>query len=247
LLLAAGALGLALSGCAEKVEPVVVLRPPIEWDDVATVPVGDVADGFVNLAPEGTDGLFPSSIAVVRLTAAESGDEGRSLVLDMHPPNDFLPWNSLFDSLRYVRDAFPLNSHDLSGDPPVPARLVQAAGELRAGLCLVYGCTDLSQVESRTRGLLYDTRNGKALAAIEAAVSVPAPEAVPHPPDQVEDDLRHCDARYLTDRRFEALVYECVRDLQMHNRPVPPRPEEGWTPQGPLSPRTWPPPVAAKP
>ena len=106
----------------------------------------------------------------------------------------------------------------------------------------MYGAGDLSESSSRVRGLIYDTRSGRALAAIEACVSVEDPEAVTHPPELVKDDLRYCDPRFLVDRRFERLVFDCLRDLKNRDRPVPPRRQEGWTPEGPVWPRAWPPP-----
>ncbi len=240
LLLPLAALSVAPAGCHEKTEEIVVLRTPVGWQAVSTVPVADVADGFVSLAPQGTDGLFPASVAVARLsmpdvsasTVSTEPSEQHAL-LDTHPPNDLLPWNSLFDSLRYVHDAFPLNIHDLSGDAPDPSRLVHAAARLRAGVCLVYGAGDPSESSSLVRGVIYDTRDGRALAAIQASVSVEDPESLPQPPDQVEDDHRHCDPRYLADRRFEQLVFDCLRSLKSRDRPVAPQRQEGWTPELP--------------
>lgn len=240
----------AVAGCQQKTEEIVVLRPAIAWEDIAPVPVQDVADGFVNLALEGTDGLFPASVAIARVTLEPGGVEdaadspsgsGRLLVLDVDPTNDLLPWNSLFDSLRYVHDAFPLHGHDLSGEDPLPAQLAAAAAQLRAGLCLVYSAGDLSESDSRIRGVIYDTQSGQPLAAVEASVSVPEPEAVPHPPELVKHDMRYCDPRFLADRRFEQLVFDCLRDLKSRDRRVPAQREEGWTPEGPVRPRIWPP------
>ena len=256
LLLGTLLVSLAVAGCQQKTEEIVVLRPAIAWEDIAPVPVQGVADGFVNLAPEGTDGLFPASVAIARVALEPGGVEdasdspsgsGRLLILDVDPTNDLLPWNSLFDSLRYVHDAFPLHGHDLSGEDPLPAQLAAAAAQLRAGLCLVYSAGDLSESDSRVRGVIYDTQSGQPLAAVEASVSVPEPEAVPHPPDLVKDDMRYCDPRFLAGRRFEQLVFDCLRNLKSRDRPVPAQREEGWTPEGPVWPRTWPPGVIGAP
>ena len=115
---------LAVAGCQQKTEEIVVLRPAIAWEDIASASVQDVANGFVNLAPEGTAGLFPASVAIARVTLEAGGLEdasdslsaaARLLVLNVDPANDLLPWNSLFDSLPYVHDAFPLHGHDDAG------------------------------------------------------------------------------------------------------------------------------------
>ena len=230
-----------LAGCEKQSEPVVQLRPLIEWQQVSTASVGEVAEGYTHLSAAGTDGLFPASMAVARVTVQESGDGAGEAVLDMHPPNDMLPWNSLFDDLPYVSDAFPLSERDLSGDAPAPERLLSAASNLSAGLCLVYGCSDPTLTESRVRGVIFDTHAGTPLAAIQAEASVVDPDAVPHPPELVEDDRSYVDPRVLADERFRHLVYECIRDLKRRDRAVAPQKPDGWTPDGPIFPRTWPP------
>ncbi len=249
------ALVLVLAGCQKKTDPVVTLRPTVAWEHLSPQPIRAAADGFVNLAPDGTDGVFPASIAVARVTAAavpaanapaDQASGGGALAMDMAPANDFLPWTALFDSLQYIPDAFPMHGHDLSGEEPTAARLVQAAKQLRAGLCLVYSEGDVSAFESLVRGVVYDTRTGRALATIETQIAVPNPESVPHPPEQVDDDVRHCDPRFLADRRFEQLVFDCIRDLKSRDRPAPPQPQEGWLPEGPVKPRNWPPVIGTR-
>ncbi|MHC4063203.1 MAG: hypothetical protein ACYSUI_01695 [Planctomycetota bacterium] len=232
-----------MSGCERPTCEVRVLRPEIHWSDITTTSIDLAEAGFVNLATEGTDGAFPTSLAVARVTvdAVPDGGNGRTLVMAMTPPNDFLPWNALFDNLRYVSEVFPLHTHDLGEDAPAAGPIVSAAGELTAGMCLLYAESDLSENESEVSGVLYRTGKGTPLAAIRARAAVPDPEALPHPPEHVEDDLRHCDPRVLAEQRFERLVLECVRDLHAHDRLVVSQPPAGWTPQPPLMPRHWPP------
>ncbi len=235
-------LAVCMAGCQQNKEPVVLLRPSLEWHEVGAEGLPAEESGIVNLSPAGTDGVFPASIAVVRLTVVDGVlDGGRMTVLDMEPANDMLPWNSLFDNLRYVADAFPLNDRDLNGANPAPAQLCRAAHDLSANLCLVYAASDPSVWQSRIRGVIYDTRTQTALAAIQANADGSDPEFVEHPAELADDDMSHCDARVLASRRFEQLVYDCVRDLQRADRVVAPSLEEGWTPDGPVLPRAWPP------
>ena len=238
-----------MGACRKPAEPVTVLRPQIHWSDIAVAPIYGVEEGFVNLASAGTDGAFPVSLAVARVTVApgSEGSQRRKLVMDMAPPNDFLPWNALFDDLRYVSEVFPLHRHDLGEEEPGAERLVAAAGELTAGICLIYGRGDVSENEAEVRGVLYLTATGAPLAAIRVRSVVSDPEKLPHPPEHVRDDLRHCDPRVLADRRFERLVLDCVRDLYSRDRPVVSEPPPGWTPEPPVEPRTWPPRPFGKP
>lgn len=241
--LAMTAIALAVAGCQEKEEEIRVLRPLVQWDDVSAVTFTPLDDGYVNLVPAGTDGSFPASLAVARVAVDEQTLQAtpRQLTLATRPKNDFLAWNRLFDNLRYLSEAFPLDKHDLGEDPPTPTRLVAAARDLRAGLCLVYGRGDLSESESRVRGVLYDTRTGLALAGIDARASVPDPETLTRPPEDVSSDDSYCDPRVLADRRFERLVLECVRELWSNDRPAAPEAPQEWRPEGPLRPRIWPP------
>ena len=68
----------ALVGCGKTTPEVRVLRPQIHWSDIATTSVDEMRrmeEGFVNLASEGTDGAFPTSLAVARITVA-AGEDG---------------------------------------------------------------------------------------------------------------------------------------------------------------------------
>lgn len=239
-----------LAGCSKPQDQVVrTMRPQVHWEDLAAEPVDDVDDTFANLATEGTDGLFPTSIAVARITVDEENldEQHPHVLMQMTPPNDFLSWNALFDNLRYVSESFPLHSHDLGEDAPSAARIVSAAAELTAGLCLVYGRSEASETESEVRGVLYQAQTGKPLAAIHARVAVPAPDQINRPPEQVRGDDRHRDPRFLADLRFQRLVLDCIRDLRRGDRPVVVEPPEGWRPDQPTEPRVWPPPPFGTP
>lgn len=242
LLAGAITIGTVLAGCAQEGERVIVLRPSVAWTDLGTSSSVTASEGFEILVPQGTEGLFPASMAIVRMSVADAAqDPARRVVLDMEPPNDFLPWNSAFDSLRYVSDAFPLHSLDMSGDRPTAARLCSAATDLSARICLVYGGMDDSATQSRVRGVIFDARTGTALARIQSLGTAPEPcEAIPSP-EQVEDDLSHCDPRVLADRAFSRLVFECIKELKRLDRTAPVQPQEGWKPDGPILPRRWPP------
>lgn len=239
-----------VAGCSEPEGQVVqTMRPQVHWEHVATVPVEGVDDTFANLVPDGTDGVFPTSIAVARVAVGgqNSEDAAGRVMMDMSPSNDFLSWNGLLDNLRYVSEVFPLRVHDLGEEPPSAARIVSAADELNAGLCLVYGRGDVSETEAEVRGVLYQASTGKALAAVHARVLAPVPDEIERPPEQVSGDNRHCDARVLAEARFERLVLECVRDLRRGDRAVIIEPPAGWTPDEPLDPRSWPPPPFGRP
>ncbi len=242
-ILIAAVLGLSACGCQEKEPEVVFLRPMVHWEDVAGGSINDVKDGFVNLAPSGTDGTFPASVAIARVTVLgdASPQPARRMKLAMAPANDFLVWNRLFDNLRFISEAFPLNERDLGESPPSIERIVWAARALDASLVLVYGQSDPSQNESLVRGVLYRTNDATPLAAIDARAEVFDPEELTRPPEDLKDDDSYCDPRVLADRRFERLVLDCILDLRLRDRPVPPKAPEGWIPDGPVEPRTWPP------
>ena len=91
------------AGCSRSGDKVVrILHPQIHWDSVSTVPVGQLEDAFTNLVPDGTDGLFPASIAVARITVNgdDLDDDQPRVVMNMRPANDFLSWNRLIPIRR---------------------------------------------------------------------------------------------------------------------------------------------------
>ncbi|MCP4250160.1 MAG: hypothetical protein GY778_24215 [bacterium] len=237
-----------MTGC-EKSEPEVrVLRPQLPWSAVATGAVGDVGEvegTYRTLVPQGTQGAFPASLAVARLVTESQA--GGPVMLDMAPANDFLPWTALTQNLRYIAETFPLEAHDLGEEPPLPENIVAAASALRAELCLVYGRGDVSEIETELRGVLYLSTTGTPLAVIHARATVLDPEVLAHPPENVEDDLRHCDPRVLAAEKFRQLVLSSIRDLRAGDRPVIPQPDDAWTPAQPFEPRIWPPPPLGHP
>jgi hypothetical protein len=231
-------------GCARKDEaPVILLEPSVQWSDLTSQPVGEVRDGYRILTPGGTDGLTPTAIAVAKISLIEEMDPeaGGRIRLEMGPTHEYLPWNRLFDNLRYVSEAFPLSEHDLTEEPASAARLVSASSELSAGLCLIYGRGVTSPTEAEVRGVLYNTGNGQPLAVIHAGASVPHAEYVEHPPEHAKGDERSADPRVLATLKFEGFVLECLRELRRNDRAAPSEVPEQWRPDGPVEPRYWPP------
>ena len=247
LLISVVMIAVLTAGCAEQNqdEPVRILQPPMHWSDLVTTTAAAVTqadNGYINLVPQGTQGVFPASVAIARLVVDPQSSPGqREIIMNMKPANDFLSWNRLFDNLPYISEVFPLNPRDLAEQPARPQRILEAARELTADLCLIYGISDLSATETEIRGVLYWTKTDQPLATIHARAWALDPEVVPRPPELAKGDQRHCDPRVLTVKRFEDLALKAVLDLHGHDHSLPPQTPEGWIPDQPLEPRIWPP------
>ena len=168
----------------------------------------------------------------MRVGVDETDTSGNRLRLALDPPHDVLPWNSVFDSLRAVSEAFPLAEMDLQEQVPTVERILDASAELGADLLLIYSVpTHISETTAEVKGVLFDVRGHRMLATIHASAEVLDPEWVEPPPLHVEGDDSHINPLVLSERGFEQCMIECLLDLMAHdramNRPVP----EGWIPE----------------
>ncbi|MCH7701667.1 MAG: hypothetical protein IID37_08265 [Planctomycetes bacterium] len=222
---------LCMSACAPKEQEPIQIGPVIGWQELSTGAVTPAMNGH-RLVLQGTEGLFPASISLCRVGVDETDTSGNRLRLRLDPPHDVLPWNSVFDSLRAVSEAFPLAEMDLQEQVPTVERILDASAELGADLLLIYSVpTHISETTAEVKGVLFDVRGHRMLATIHASAEVLDPEWVEPPPLHVEGDDSHINPLVLSERGFEQCMIECLLDLMAHdramNRPVP----EGWIPE----------------
>lgn len=241
--LATGGLGavVLITACAEKHVAVWTPSPQVAWKDITAESIQSLDNEYRILVPEPTKGLFPSSIAVMRVSARPTGTHttaGRLFLL-RDPPNEFLQWNSAFDDQMAVSEVFPLAQRDLAGADATPEHLMAVNRALHAGIGLVYSFNARSENESEMIGLLYSTAEGTPIAAFHAqASSIVVPE---EEHDERSVDLWKTDSDPLVRAKFQQIVYDCLRHLIMHDVPAEVASPDGWTPVGPIMPVEWPP------
>jgi hypothetical protein len=246
--LLAGAVGAAtvLAGCVQPERATDSLFekrwPQVSWSQISGTQVEGVRNAYMMMAPGGSVGLFPCSLAVARVTwPADLGSNGSGFVVPaMNPPNEFIDLMELFDDVWEVSEAFPVTQPGQMPRYVEPADLVARARRVGASLCLVYGPSDNDESDTEIRGALYDTRDGALIAAIHARARVDLTAVVPPPRGRHENDLRHIDSRVLAHERFSQLLSDCVADLIDHDRSLgrqPPPP--GWTPAPAVEPLPW--------
>jgi len=220
---------LGVSACAPKEQAPIQIGPVIGWQELSTQAVTPTANGH-RLVLQGTEGLFPASISLCRVGVDETDMSGNRLRLALEPPHDVLPWNSVFDSLRVVSEAFPLAEMDLQEQAPTVERILGAAQELGAGLLLIYSVpTHISETAAEVKGVLFDVRGSRVLATIHASAEVLDPELVEPPPLHVEGDDSHTNPLVLAERSFEQGMIACLLDLMAHDRAMNRAIPEGWT------------------
>lgn len=234
---------LLVQGCAEKKVEVAPWSPPppVTWSDLSARSIPPLANGHRILVPQPTQGLFPGAVAVTRVAVVDEGGAGspRKLRLLRDPRNEFLQWNSAFDDQLAVSEVFPIAQRNLGGADPEPTPIVAAERALNARIGLVYAMNELTPTETEMFGVFYDTATVRALAAVHARA-----EAPPLPPDADEDDpvdLWTYDSKALVRARFERVVYDCLRELIVHDEAAPIEAPTGWTPVLPARSATWPP------
>lgn len=213
-------------------------KPRVQWDQIVTHSVPSVPDNYLILTSEPTRGLFPAAIAVTRV-ALEAPDDGISqprprLIRD--PRNEFLMWNSTFDTQMAISEVFSIDERDLGGNEANPLQIIAANSALGAGIALIYAVNELSETECEMLGALYDTMLAEPIATIEVTAQSPL---LPKPDG--DTDLHETDATALARSKFEGVVRECVRELIRTDQPAKIETPRGWTPAGSLAPAEWPP------
>ncbi|MCH7526760.1 MAG: hypothetical protein IID39_04930 [Planctomycetes bacterium] len=241
-----GACGLvvALTGCAHtEKEPTFQQRwPSVGWSLVSKTDFLGLHNDYVLLTSTGTVGLFPCSLAVARITKPVETGSNRAAVVElaMTPANEMIDWMKLFDDCWLISNTFPVTYPDLEAPEVETEQLVERARLVGAGLCLIYGVSEDDSSETEIYGALYDTRDGKLIAAAHAQVRLDGSTDTEAPPGRHENDLRHIDPRVIVQERFRRLVADCVSGLISDDYPLAQRPPPGgWTHEQPVEPVMW--------
>lgn len=216
-------------------------QPLVRWDRLSTQPIQPLRNGYRILVRQPTFGLFPASMVVTRL-AVENTDEvfeGTRPYLLVDPRNELLQWNRAFDDLMAISEVFPISERDLGGGRADLGQILAAFRALHARLGLIYAVNELSETESETIGVLYDTELLEPVASFHAqAVSATPPE---ENGDGEPADHWEIDSRALVRKKFERLVHACIRELISHDERGTGDGRAGWMTTAPILPVEWPP------
>lgn len=215
--LAAGCVAIfAVVGCAHTATETRVEVTPklLRWSGLAQTPVAGVFNNYAHVVPPSTVDVFPCSLAVVRVAAADNptGSAAPPVVLAMSPPNEFIDWVELFDDTWLISEVFLITYPRYSERAVWPNELIEQAREAGAGLCLIYRETVYGASAAEIRGVFYDVRRGTLVATVHAHATAPPSDQVEPapPPDRVEGDRRHIDPRFVAHDSFRELVRACV-------------------------------------
>jgi hypothetical protein len=223
--------------------------PAVEWSDLAPGQTLRIENGVQLVAEEKTTGVFPTSIAVARLTGVPRiADEPAAFDLHMKPEVDFLAWNSVFDDFRSISEVFPLNVMALDGADVTLHSLLTTANDLEAGLLLVYTEVHTNPMDIELRGAFYQIPDGQVLALIQSNTDLAYLAAHEADDDDDDDDCETsrderelCDPRVNSIRQFESAARACLLNLMAADEPGDVVPPEGWIPDRPFEPIEWPP------
>ncbi len=214
----------------------------LDWDVLAGGQPVTVSQDYRLIVSERTQGMFPSSLAVARLSADEDPTATEAaVVLDMEPEVDFLSWNSVFDDFRSISEVFPMNIMAMDGAEVTVNTLLNASYSLRAGMLLVYSESRKSIHEAQVKGVLYSVPARRMLAAIHADAYIE---------DPVDLDDSRCagspsadmrDPRLVCVGQFEAKMRDCLLALMQNDDPVKATAPDGWIPDREIEPLIWPP------
>lgn len=246
ILVGAVLIAATIAGCQKKGGfDFLPTSPTVEWKAISTASNGAVHDGYRVLVSGKTQGVFPVSIGVARVRGVQrevGAARVEQLELDVKPPVDFLVWNSVFDDLRFVSEAFPVNPKAMDGAATSVQTILGAAKALKARACLIYSEVHDTVYESQVRGALYEVATGRQLASIHSVARVDNPIALDDK-DDYEDlaaEREARDPRLVALGRFEQHLRDCLLYLHANDEPLDPVTPEGWVPTI-LDPATWPP------
>ncbi len=194
-------------------------------------------NGYIMLTSNGSEGMFPCSLAVARVDTPAYLPSGfiPAPRLAMNPANEMFDWTDLFDDVWSISEVFPVTYPTRKDRQVSPQTLVEYSRSDQAGLCLIYEIVstradDVTIVD--VHGTLYDARNGAMLieAHADARVRDITEDQLPppQPPDRVAVDKRHIDPWFIAQERFRELVRQSILDLVAQDKKIlaPRRPQQ---------------------
>jgi len=179
-------------------------------------PVSCPVTGYVLLEESGSQGRFPTALAVAELVPAQDDSAAadgsfRGWRIGTVKPEQATYWNSVCDTVPDVREVVILD--EISVDKPTSsvADIIAAARKADARLCLIWGPTHAGPLHAALVGLIVDVERSQPVALLQADAG---PEDFKKPPpDRFENDRRHEDVNYLVARKLDLQVKTCVAEL----------------------------------
>ncbi len=226
-------------GCIGSEVKIWMPSPITQWSRLAPNSPVPVSNHYRILLKQPTEGLFPASMAVTRVGAAQTTEDAADGHLDLilDPRNEFLLWNSAFDDQMAVSEVFPIAKQDLGGESVSPKQILRAMSALHAKIGFVYAYNKPSETDAEMIGVLYRTNPPMPLAMIHARET-----SLIKPKRHKEDlDLRKYEADARVRKKFAKLVHTCLRELVKQDKPKHEDPPPGWLPKYPELPVEWPP------
>ena len=231
--------------CAGGPKPEPWVQPPrVNWNHISTKPAPEVTNDYRIIIEQPSQGLFPGNIAVTRVAIRDMkqlptdpmGNPAPVILKD--PRNEFLHWNYAFDDQFALAEAFPIDQFALGGGVALPDQIVAAFHALDARLGLIYALNELSAYETQIIGALYDVERAEPIAYIQAQAHSVVP---PEEESGQTPSLWETDSHALARANFQRLVYNCIRDLVLHDQPAEIQEPTGWKSTIPRRPVEWPP------
>jgi hypothetical protein len=221
VLMAALIIGPVLGGCHKPDPPPVAYAGPtlVEADLGLASPVQAEANGYVVLERASSQGLFPSSLAVVRL------DKPNPLFVCEDPlfvcdrgwevatlkPEEGVYWSLLLRTVPQAQAVILMDRQSVLSPDCDLAQVIDAMRRQRIGLCLIYGPRLVPDGAAGLAGVIIDVATGEYMAYVQSEAG--ALDFEPPRPDRPHGDRAHQDVNYLAARRFEKQVRACVLEL----------------------------------
>ena len=229
------------AGCAGKRGDAFTPGPTTRWEDISTGPGGAPEDWYYIHVAQPTKGFFPADIAVTRVSVKIVDEATRRTrpILFPAPRNEYLQFNAAFDDLMAISEVFPVAQFDMGGAEAEPEQILASFRALGARMGIIYAMNELSEDEVEMIGVLYHTSQDHPVASFHARdVTVDKPK---EKRKINKSDLWETDARARVRRKFESIVYACIRDMILHDEPPDIEDSSGWKPIQTLRKPVWPP------
>ncbi|MFQ5494756.1 MAG: hypothetical protein ACE5EX_05185 [Phycisphaerae bacterium] len=212
---------LLVAGCARNERRPWTPEPIVGWNDLSTRSLQHPRNGYRIVADAPTHGIFPTSMAVVRVATLTPHNPrpAAARILYTDPRNEYIQWNSALDDLMAVSEVFPITDVDLGGGRVEPEQILAAFRALGARLGLVYALNEVTDGDAVMIAVLYDTQTQRPLATLHTYAyslwPIDEKSRSQRPPDRWV-----VDARARVRARFEELLHDCIHELIQEARPA---------------------------
>ena len=222
----------ASSGCSTQPlgAPPAYSGPTLCSDNFGVGRVACPTTGFAILEKQKTHGRFPCRVAVARLVPAPKDPFADPLptewALGSIKDEEATYWTCLFNTVPDIQGVTVMDSLNMEHPEANLEKIAATAAEMKTGLCVIFGPGPAEPGRSSVLGVIMDNTRGERIACVQALAG--PNDSYDPPPDRMVSDQRHEDVNYISARRFQQQVRQCMEQLRSRDVPAPATQPSPW-------------------